>query len=84
MKKITQEQVAEAIGISRTHLSEIFSGNRRPSWDVAKRIGEYFGEDPALFMEHNVDLMCEIYLKHQIDHNQGGDLERQEKRTKTA
>ncbi|MEN8236156.1 MAG: helix-turn-helix domain-containing protein [Pseudomonadota bacterium] len=38
--RITVTQLAKDLGISRTHLNLISSGQRRPSPDLAKRIEE--------------------------------------------
>lgn len=42
----TQEEVADAIGISRCFYTQIESGVRNPSWAVAQRIEQYF-EQPV-------------------------------------
>jgi DNA-binding XRE family transcriptional regulator len=39
MKQMTQEQVATAVGIARESYTNIENGVRRPSVDVARRIG---------------------------------------------
>lgn len=67
MKKISQSKLADEIGVSKSHLSEIFSGIKNPSWDVAKRIGEYLNADPVIFMDGSSDDRCEALLKYQID-----------------
>ncbi|CAM4019333.1 helix-turn-helix transcriptional regulator [Mesobacillus zeae] len=51
--KRTQEEVAEAAGIKRPYYSQIESGVRRPSVDVAKKIAGYIGFDWVLFFENN-------------------------------
>ena len=44
-KKITQKQIAESLNINRSHYGFIESGTRNPSYDVAKRIAEFFELD---------------------------------------
>jgi len=40
---MTQEQVAEAIGVSRSFYGHIETGNRNPNYGLAKRISNLFG-----------------------------------------
>ncbi|MEC1824054.1 helix-turn-helix transcriptional regulator [Bacillus paralicheniformis] len=49
--KMTQEEVANRAGIKRPYYSQIESGVRRPSVQVAKRISEVMDFDWALFFE---------------------------------
>ena len=51
----TQEQIASAAGISQAHLCGIFTGRKRPSWAVAKRLAATTGTDPADWMELPAD-----------------------------
>lgn len=48
---MTQKQLAEHAGISRTMITEIENGNANPSVDVAKRIAAVLGFDWTLFFE---------------------------------
>jgi len=41
-KKMTHEDIAKAIGISRSHYGFIENGQRNPSYDVARRLSEFF------------------------------------------
>ncbi len=41
-RKLTQETVAKAVGISRNHLAQIESGSRTPSLNVSYRIARFF------------------------------------------
>lgn len=41
---LTQTNLAEQIGISRSQLSLMESGKRKPSYDVLKKIAAVFGE----------------------------------------
>jgi transcriptional regulator with XRE-family HTH domain len=36
-------EISRATGISKTHLSKIFSGSRNPSLDCARKISAYLG-----------------------------------------
>ncbi|WP_270608794.1 helix-turn-helix domain-containing protein [Enterococcus thailandicus] len=48
-KKFTQEQVAEKAGIERTYYNMIEKGKRRPSPDVAIKIGSVLSFDWTIF-----------------------------------
>ncbi|MFV0497461.1 MAG: helix-turn-helix transcriptional regulator [Candidatus Fimivivens sp.] len=48
-KCMTQSDVAEAIGISRAHYTNIEKGNRRPSPEIAQKIGDILGVDWTTF-----------------------------------
>lgn len=39
---LTHEDVAKAIGISRSHYGLIENGNRNPSYEVAQRLAKFF------------------------------------------
>lgn len=41
-KELTHEDVAKAIGISRSHYGLIENGNRNPSFEVAQRLAKFF------------------------------------------
>ena len=53
VNKIKQFELAKAAGITEAMLSYILSGERRPSWDVAKKLAELTSTDPLLWMEYN-------------------------------
>ncbi|MCL6559474.1 MAG: helix-turn-helix domain-containing protein [Firmicutes bacterium] len=42
-KGYTQEQLAKLLKISPGHLSNIETGRRNPSWEVARRLERFFG-----------------------------------------
>lgn len=48
---MTQKQLAELAGISRTMITEIENGNANPSVDVAKRIAAVLGFEWTRFYE---------------------------------
>lgn len=48
-QKLTQDQVAESSKIERSYYSMIEGGKRRPSVDVAMKIGHTLGFDWTLF-----------------------------------
>lgn len=50
-KGVSQIEVCKAAGISQSFYSSIESGVRRPSVEVAKKIGEFLGFDWTLFFE---------------------------------
>lgn len=47
----TQKELAAHLGIAQATLSNIENGKRRPSVDVAKKIGAALGFDWTLFYE---------------------------------
>ncbi len=49
-RKITQKALAEAIGVSQHHISEMENGKRSIGKEIAKRIGEYFKKDYRRFL----------------------------------
>lgn len=50
-KKLTQEEIAESIGISRVAYTNIENGKRRPSPKVAKKIAHVLDIDWTIFFE---------------------------------
>lgn len=45
---ISQEELAEEIGVARNTIARYESGESAPSFDAAEKIASYFGIDPAL------------------------------------
>lgn len=45
IKKITQQQLADAIGVTRATIVALERGNYNPSLDLAFRLARYFGVD---------------------------------------
>ena len=54
-KNLTMKQVSEMAGIAESTYSLIESGNRRPSPEVAQRLGECLGFDWTIFYTKNKD-----------------------------
>lgn len=52
-KGLTQRNVSEHCGISRSYYADIERGFRNPKVSTAKTIGEYLGFDWTLFFENN-------------------------------
>lgn len=48
---LTQEQVAERAGISRTFYTEIETGSKKPSIKTAKKIAQVLNFDWVIFFE---------------------------------
>jgi putative transcriptional regulator len=46
-KKLTQQQLADTLGINRVSLARIEAGTRSPSMTLARRIAEVLGKDIA-------------------------------------
>lgn len=55
---LTQAGLAEALGVSRKTVSEVVLGQRPVTVDMAVRLGTFFGNGPALWlnMQQAVDL----------------------------
>lgn len=51
IKNLTQEQLAEKVGVSRAHITRIEKGDTKPSVPVAKRLGEALGVDWRCFYD---------------------------------
>lgn len=47
---LSQNQLAKAVGISPTRITEIVNNRRRISADTALRLGLYFGNSPEFWM----------------------------------
>ena len=56
--KLTQVQLAQALGVSRKTVSEVVLEQRPVTVDMAMRLGRYFGNGPDLWlnMQKAVDL----------------------------
>jgi addiction module HigA family antidote len=52
---ISQQALATALGISRRRVNELIRGHRGISADTAVRLGRYFGNDPAFWMQLQTD-----------------------------
>lgn len=58
-KRMTQQQVAGEVGITRAYYTQIENGKRRPSVDVAKKLAGlldfdwtcFFAENPEIYEE---------------------------------
>ena len=48
-KGYTQEQVARAVGISKSHYSHIELGSRLPAYDIMMKIANFFNVKPDYF-----------------------------------
>ena len=54
-KDLTMRQVSEAAGISEGYYCMIENGERRPSVDVAQKLGVLLGFDWTLFYETEIE-----------------------------
>ena len=50
VNKLTQQQLAEATGINQGMISKLASGKRAFTADHARKLGEYFGVNPGVFL----------------------------------
>ncbi|WP_040683190.1 helix-turn-helix domain-containing protein [Thermosinus carboxydivorans] len=48
-KKMTHQEAANLIGIERSYFTQIVNGRRRPSPEVAQKIGQALGFDWTIF-----------------------------------
>lgn len=53
--EITQQALATALGISRRRVNELIRGHRGITADTAVRLGHFFGNDPAFWMQLQCD-----------------------------
>ena len=51
IKGLTQGQLAEQIGVSRSHITRIEKGDIKPSVPVAKKLGQVLEVDWKFFFE---------------------------------
>jgi|KBSSwiStaDraftv2_1062776.scaffolds.fasta_scaffold526841_2 DNA-binding XRE family transcriptional regulator len=49
-KGLTVREAAQTLGMSWTHLSDIENGRRRPSLELAVKIGHFFGFEAEKFI----------------------------------
>ena len=55
-KRLTQQEVARIVGVSRQYYNEIESGKRSPSVQLAKNIGRVLGVDWTIFFKDKVNI----------------------------
>ncbi len=53
-KGMSQQKVADSVGISRTHYTQIENSKRNPSVGLAKKIAELFGFEWTIFFNNKV------------------------------
>ena len=49
---MTQKQLADICGVTRTHITNLETGKFSPSVDIAKKIGQALGFDWAEVFDH--------------------------------
>jgi addiction module HigA family antidote len=52
---ITQQALATTLGVSRRRVNELIRGHRGITADTAVRLGRYFGNEPAFWMQLQTD-----------------------------
>ena len=67
---MTQQQLADAIGVTRVRINEIVLGKRSITPDTAFRLSKYFNTTPDfwLTLQSNVDMWDTLQL-HQKDYD---------------
>ena len=53
--RISQTDLAAALGISRRRVNELIRGHRGITADTAVRLGRYFGNEPTFWMQLQCD-----------------------------
>jgi transcriptional regulator with XRE-family HTH domain len=48
-KQLTHQKVADAVSVDRAYITQIINGNRRPSPDVAQKLGKELNFDWTIF-----------------------------------
>ncbi|MBP2657266.1 MAG: family transcriptional regulator [Firmicutes bacterium] len=59
-KKLTHQHAANIIGIERSYFTQIVGGKRRPSPDVAQKIGQALGFDWTIFFKQECGVTPQI------------------------
>lgn len=67
---LTQQQLAEALGITRVRINEIILGKRSVTLDTAFRLSKYFKTTPEFWisLQMNVD-MLDTLQQHKSDYD---------------
>ncbi|MDE5611042.1 MAG: helix-turn-helix domain-containing protein [Odoribacter sp.] len=60
--RYTQEEVANAIGITRSAYSNYESGEREVPYDVIEKASDFFGCEMALLFEENENINAQILV----------------------
>ena len=67
--KMTQQKLADALGITRVRINEIIRCKRRVTPDTAFRLAKYFNTTPEFWMNlQNNFYMWETLQKHKIEY----------------
>ncbi len=61
--KMTQQQLADAIGVTRVRVNEIILGKRSVSTDTAYRLAKFFNTTPDFWINLQVNLDMWITLQ---------------------
>ena len=67
--KITQQQLADILGITRVRVNEIILGKRKVTPDTAFRLAKYFNTTPEFWinLQNNLD-MWRTFQNHKIEY----------------
>lgn len=57
---LKQDELARELGLSRSYISEIESGRKRPNFDVIESYSKFFGIRPSLLMFFSEELDLEL------------------------
>lgn len=65
-KKVTRKQLAIAIGVSASYLSQLYNGNRLPNLNVIVKLGLYFGKLWYTKPKDEIDLINDNYVEPRV------------------
>ena len=73
--KLTQKQIADAIGVTRVRINEIILGKRSITPDTAFRLAKYLNTTPEFWinLQMNVD-MWDTLKSHKTDYDRIGSM----------
>ncbi len=73
MKKCTKTEIADAAGISASHLSNILNGMTGASWKTAKQLASILDITPESIMDRDIIRMNVATLQYQYQKKIQGD-----------
>jgi len=74
-KNLSQQQVADHIGINRTVLGYYETGERVPNLDILNRLSTLYGVDLSILLEEDADVVeAETAFAYRTDNLESGDI----------
>lgn len=59
---LTQEQLAEKLGLTRSRIGNYEQGNREPSFEILELLADFFNVSMGTFLDEGVS-ECDLYVK---------------------